>query len=554
MIGKTYRFTPKYTPNNVQEAISTPFKELAADMRAQDAANAKARQQALQKRNQQYNKLYGVAGKGFEGWSKQHIDEYENQFQQSLNNVMNAPNQAAANQMLANELLRLERVHAAGEGHARLRTGQNSAHDQYVGWNQGSLPWRIDGETPITSDADLARRENNWENSTVNVRTENVGGYDVSVGDYMSPRGRLYKEEVEEMFQSNGIEYTEEVGGDGITYIRPVNAELGKPVAVSGPMMLHPGLGNRLYFTPESVSNTVTYTEFAGNRDFQTAIGELQKLYKSDVNRISFEEANSRARAAATALFNSSPVFQSSAIKYYEETYGDQYRPEDFVPDPDPEARGMSPAASQGRKTPKQLYLDGVMSIVGFDKQVSQSGSGTRKLRWQDIDKANKTGIPDNITYEDTQSYKLNTYSSEDRAIIESLNNEPRIDLTVPEEINLQFSGEKVNTIRMYPDAGYMLIERVNADTEGKPMQGFTNNPDEDGPDLYDRGVNGLWEFGGWEKQPEPKYFVIPIIGSDGEYSDPFKQIEQNIVSEYIRTGDLGEDAIPLRNIYKGGI
>ena len=549
MIGKTYRFTPKYTANNVQELISAPFKELAADMRAQDAANAKARQDALTKRNQQYNKLYGVAGKGFEGWSKQHIDEYENQFQQSLNNVMNAPNQAVANQMLAHELLRLERVHAAGEGHARLRTGQNSAHDQYVGWNQGSLPWRVDGETPLTSDADLARRENNWENSTVNVRTENVGGYDVSVGDYMSPRGRLYREEVEQMFQSNGIEYAEEVGSDGITYIRPVNAEQGKPVAVSGPMMLHPGLGNRLYFTPESVSNTVTYTEFAGNRDFQTALGELQKLYKSDVNRITFEEANSRARAAATTLFNSSPVFQSSAVNFYKETYGDDYRQEDFVPDPE---TGISVAQAQGRKTPKELYLDGVMSLVGFDKQVSQSGSGTRKLQWADVDKAAKTGIPENITYEENQSYKLNTYSPEDRAIIESLDNESRIDLTVPEEISLQYSGEKVNTIRMYPDAGYMLIERVGADTTGETMGGFTL--EEDGPDLYDRKPGGLWDFGGWKRRPESKYFVVPIIGSDMDYSDEFKAIEENIKSEYIRSGDLDVNSKPLRNIYTGGI
>ena len=549
MIGNQYRFTPKYTPNNVQEAVAAPFKELAADIRAQDAANAKARKDALAKRNQQYNKLYSVAGKGFEGWAKQHIDEYENQFKQSLNMEMEAPTQAAANQILANELLRLERNHSAFSNHARLMVSQNSAHDQYIGWHDGTRPWAVSGTTPMTSDSDLARRENNWENSTANVRTENIGGYEVSVGDYMSPRGQLYREEVEQMFQANGVEYTEETASDGVTYIRPVNAEQGKPIAVAGPMLLHPGLGNRQFFTPESVSNTVTYTEFAGMSDFQRAIDELQKLYKSDVNRITFEESNTRARAAATTLFNSQPVFQDSAINFYKETYGDDYREEDFVPDPE---TGVSVAQAQGRKTPKELYLDGVMSIVGFDKQVSQSGSGTRKLRWGDVDKANKTGIPDNITYEENESYKLNTYSSEDKAVIESLNNEPRIDLTVPEEINLQFSGEKVNTIRMYPDAGYMLIERVGVDTEGVPKAGFTL--EEDGADLYDRSSAGLWDFGGWDKKPESKYFVIPIFGSDSDYSDEFKAIEANIVSEYIRTGDLGQDAIPLRNIYLGGI
>ena len=97
-----------------------------------------------------------------------------------------------------------------------------------------------------------------------------------------------------------------------------------------------------------------------------------------------------------------------------------------------------------------------------------------------------------------------------------------------------------------------MLIERVNVDSEGVPKMGFTL--DEDGAELYDKSEAGLWQFGGWDKQPEPKYFVIPIIGSDGDYSDEFKAIEENIKSEYIRSGDLDINSKPLRNIYTGGI
>jgi len=288
MIGTKYRFTPKYTPNNVQEAIAGPLKELAGDIKAQDAANAAARKAAMAKRNQQYNKLYSVAGKGFEGWSKQHIDEFENQFNQSLEMAMNAPDDYSANAITAREALRLGRLHSAGEDHARLMVSQNSAHDQYIQWHEGSKPWAVDGETPLTSDFDLQKKEYNWDNSTINIRKENVGGYDTSVGDYVSPRGVTYREEVEKMFTDNGIEFREYRDTDGVTYIAPVNPELGKEVAVSGPMMLHPGLGNRLFFHPESVKNTVTYTDFAAIKSLQTAVDEIQKLYTSDVNRISF--------------------------------------------------------------------------------------------------------------------------------------------------------------------------------------------------------------------------------------------------------------------------
>jgi len=352
------------------------------------------------------------------------------------------------------------------------------------------------------------------------------------------------------MFTDNGIEFREYRDTDGVTYIAPVNPELGKEVAVSGPMMLHPGLGNRLFFHPESVKNTVTYTDFAAIKSLQTAVDEIQKLYTSDVNRISFEEANSRARAAATTLFNSNPTFAASANAFYKEKHGVDFDPKDFEVDPE---TGQSVAQVEGRKPPKELYLDSVMSIIGFNKQIPQgsSGSGTRKLQWADVDKANKMGIPENIQYPEEESYKLNVYD-EGRGTIESLNNEPRIDLTVPEEINLQFNGEKVNTLRMYPEANYMLIERVNVDSEGVPKMGFTL--EEDGAELYDKSEAGLWQFGGWDKKPEPKYFVIPIIGSDGDYSDEFKAIEENIKSEYIRSGDLDINSKPLRNIYLGGI
>ena len=122
--------------------------------------------------------------------------------------------------------------------------------------------------------------------------------------------------------------------------------------------------------------------------------------------------------------------------------------------------------------------------------------------------------------------------------------------MTFPEEINLQFNAEKINTVRMFADAGIVLVERVNADDVGQPFPGFDLNDTDDLNDLY----GDLFNTGGWENKPEAKYFIVPIFGSDRQYSDPFIALEENIVREYRNAGDLELGDKPLRTLYRTGI
>ena len=258
MIGTEFRYTPEYKSSDLSQRVSAPFQQLSASMRqqqeaqrkAQAAADAAASKERLAERNRQYSKLYGVATKGFDGWSEQTIREYERQVDQSMKKVLSAPDQDSANQITTQEALRLLRLHGQGDKHAKLYTGQNSAHDQYVQWDAGAIPWKVDGMEPITSGEDLVERENRWENATINLRTEDVNGYQTSVGDYVAPNGMLIKDEAEQMFQSQGIHYDIQTDpGTGMVSIVP-QAEGMEPIVIGGPLMQHPNLGSRQWFMP----------------------------------------------------------------------------------------------------------------------------------------------------------------------------------------------------------------------------------------------------------------------------------------------------------------
>jgi len=554
MIGTEFRYTPEYKPSDLSQRVSAPFQQLSASTRQQQEAQRKAqaeaaavaRKEQLAERNRQYSKLYGVAGKGFDGWSEQTIKEYEKQFMQSMDKVMGATTQEEAKEMLAAEILRLERLHSVGGRHAKLYTGQNSAHDQYVQWDAGAIPWRVDGMEPITSPEDLAERESRWENSTVNLRTENVGGYETSVGDYVAPNGMLIKDEAEQMFQSQGIPYDIQTDPNtGMVSIVPQSEEM-KPIVIGGPLMQHPNLGSRQWFMPESQSIAMPFAEFAANTGLRKNVQDIEANYNSDESPITRDEAMATARGAAMTIYMNDPRAQAGAAQLYQEIYGVPFNENDFVVNPN---TGQSTAQAEGRaKRPEELYMDKVMPILGsFQKKEKSTGSSSITSRknetlWTDVDKSLKTGLPSDINYSGEESAKLSVYGN-DRETIESLSESESIELVVPEEIGLQFEGEKVNVIRMYRDDNVLLVAKVGADTEGKMIGGLSA----DNMEYYNSP-------GFWEKYPESKYFVVPIFGEDGDYSTQFKALENNIKEEYKRAGDLSSGDTPLRNMYRQGI
>jgi hypothetical protein len=517
-----------------------------AQRKAQAEAAAAARKEQLAERNRQYSKLYGVAGKGFDGWSEQTIRDYEGQFMQSMDKVKSATTQEEAKEMLAAEILRLERLHSRYSGNAKVMTGQNSAYDQYVQWDTGATPWRVEGMEPITSDEDLANRKNNWENQTVNLRTENIGGYETSVGDYVAPNGMLIKDEAEQMFQSQGIPYDIQTDPNtGMVSIVPQSEEM-KPIVIGGPLAQHPNMGSRQWFMPESQSIAMPYAEFAANTGLRKNVQDIEANYNSDESPITREEAMATARGAAMTIYMNNPRAQAGAAQLYQEMYGVPFNENDFVVNPN---TGQSTAQAEGRaKRPEELYMDKVMPILGsFQKKEKSTGSSSITSRknetlWADVDKSVKTGLPSDINYSEEESAKLSVYGN-DRDTLESLSESESIELIVPEEIGLQFEGEKVNVIRMYRDDNVLLVAKVGADTEGKTIGGLSADNME-----YYRSP----QF--WDKYPESKYFVVPIFGEDGDYSTQFKALENNIKKEYERAGDLSSGDHPLKNLFIEGI
>jgi hypothetical protein len=516
-----------------------------AQRKAQAEAAAAARKEQLAERNRQYSKLYGVAGKGFDGWSEQTIRDYEGQFMQSMDKVKSATTQEEAKEMLAAEILRLERLHSRYSGNAKVMTGQNSAYDQYVQWDTGATPWRVEGMEPITSDEDLANRKNNWENQTVNLRTENIGGYETSVGDYVAPNGMLIKDEAEQMFQSQGIPYDIQTDPNtGMVSIVPQSEEM-KPIVIGGPLAQHPNMGSRQWFMPESQSIAMPYAEFAANTGLRKNVQDIEANYNSDESPITREEAMATARGAAMTIYMNNPRAQAGAAQLYQEMYGVPFNENDFVVNPN---TGQSIAQSEGRaKRPEELYMDKVMPILGsFQKKEKSTGSSSITSRknetlWTDVDKSVKAGLPSDINYSEEESAKLSVYGN-DRDTLESLSESESIELIVPEEIGLQFEGEKVNVIRMYRDDGVLLVAKVGADTAGQLQPGFSEDP---------KYYNSP-QF--WKKYPESKYFVVPIFGEDGDYSTQFKALENNIKKEYERAGDLSSGDHPLKNLFIEGI
>ncbi len=545
MINNNSRFVPKYTPNSVKELVAAPFKEMAAGMQQIAAAQAKRDQALITERQGQLNKLHKVADGKREGWSMQHNKEFDSQYNQAVEKLMDTPTQEMSNRLTRQEALRLGRMYDAFDYHARVRTGRSSGRDEYTEYMEGERKWNGTG-SPVLSLEDLRSRDQNWENSTVNIRTENVNGYQTAVGDYVDPKGRSVREFTANRFMQEEVPYTEQTDKDGVTYLVPQNNPDAK-VAVSGPEYFHPFLGDNTYYLPDSVPNLVTPLDFADLSAFRNLESSLNRQVNSDAaNKITPDQASQSMLTSMTTAYNSKAEFEQSAIALYEQEYGDEYDPKDFEPD---QQTGQSLAEVEGRQSPKDLFLEKALEArSGFNLTIPKASSGTNNtLLFANVEKRGATGLPDNVNFSAEESARYNVYG-EKAETLRGLAGEERIDMVFPEEINLQFNGEKVNTVRMFADAGIILVERVNADDVGQPFPGLTleNNLDE----LY----GDLLPTGGWEKKPEAKYFIVPIFGSDSQYSDGLRALEENIVSEYKRAGDIELGDKPLRNIYKTGI
>lgn len=477
----------------------------------------------------------------------QHNKEFDSQFQQSLGRVRNAPTQEMSDRLMREEVNRINRIYGTFDYHARVRTGRNSGRDEYSELLEGEKKWGGTG-SPVLSLDDLRSRDQNWENSTVNIRTENINGYQTAVGDYIDPKGRNAREFTASRFEQEGVPYTEQTDSDGVTYLVPTNNPDAR-VAVSGPEYFHPFLGDRSYYLPDSVPNLVTPLDFADLSAFRNLESSLNRQVNSDAaNKITPDQASQSMLTSMTTAYNSKAEFEQSAIALYEQEYGDEYDPKDFEPD---QQTGQSLAEVEGRKSPKDLFLEKALEArSGFNLSIPKASSGTNNnMLFANVEKRGATGLPDNVNFTPEEQAKYSLYG-EDSDKLKSLAGEERIDMIFPEEINLQFNGEKVNTVRMFADAGIVLVERVNADDVGQPFPGFDLDDIEDLNSLY----TDMFDLGGWEKKPEAKYFIVPIFGSDNKYSDGFRALEENIVNEYKRAGDIELGDKPLRNIYTTGI
>ena len=541
MINNNSRFVPKYTPNSVKELVAAPFKEMAAGMQQIAAAQAQRDQALMKERQGQLNRLYKVADGKREGWSMQHNKEFDSQFQQSEARILNAPTQEMSDRILREEVNRMYRIYGSFDYHARVRTGRNSGRDEYSELLEGEKKWGGTG-SPVLSLDDLRSRDANWENSTVNIRTENINGYQTAVGDYIDPKGRNVREFTASRFEQEGVPYTEQTDSDGLTYLVPTNNPDAR-VAVSGPEYFHPFLGDRSYYLPDTVPNLVTPLEFADLSSFRNLESSLNRQVNSDAaNKITPAQASQSMLTSMTTAYNSKPEFEESAMALYEQEYGEEYDPKDFEPDPE---TGQSVAEVEGRKTPKNLFLEKAVQLrSGFNVTIPKASSGTNNtMLFANTQKRTQRGLPDDIDFQGDQSVRYNTYTAEERDVIEQVRNQERLEMIVPEEISLLFNSEKVNIINMFDE--YVFLSKPAADDQGSVSFGL----DLEDPANLETAYNNLSNLL-WAKVPEKKYFIIPILQDDGKFTKEFLSLEQNIVSEYKNAGDIELGDNPLQQLY----
>lgn len=536
MIGTQYRYTPKWEPSKAGEAISQPFQQLAGDVRTQQAERAKARKAAMDARNKQYASLFRVA-KGYDGWTDQTIKEYQRQVKQSIDKIKEAADQQSANQITANEILRLEALYSRGDLNARPMVGVNSDFDKYVGILEGTTDWRVKGTRPVVSQQDLDKKMYTFENSTINLRDEMIGGHVQAVGDYVSPKGRLIREEVEENLRSQGIEFTEFTGEDGVTYIAPADRTL-KPKAVAGPMFLNPSFGNPQFFSPESVPLRISPTEFGNLSAVNNVFSKVNQRYKDETNPISYDEAVSRSRDSIETLFDNDEdgVHIMSAMDLYENTYGVKFDPSDFIPN----EKGESTASAAGRKNPKDLYIDKVMTIAPFSKQVDKgagAGRGTTYDQYQQT-KARSTvreGLPSDLapySRAGELSYAGERLYSENLDMMEELANDKYLEISIPGEDLRAEDGKIYSSVIAYPDAmdgrGVIAIRLRDDVTQGKTNVMGANIPVEN---RYDEDIFGM----AFDKQPMPRYKFIIMQNEDGSMTSEYERLNVDFAKRFDR-------------------
>jgi len=539
MINNQFRYVAKRQPSNVSQLVSQPFQQLAEDIKAQAVADAAARKEAMKARNSQYAKLYNVSGSGFNGWAEPHIEEYESQFKQSLEAVKSATTQEEANQALAAEILRLERFYSSFDNHSRLMVSQNSAHDEYIEWMTGTKKWGVDGTTPITSSEDLANRENIYENTTINVVKENIGGRLVSIGDYVSPSGKTKEQELRERF--SGYNIVEGRSPEGFKTLMPVldgSPVLEKPMVVGGPMYLHPDLGNRQYFSPESVPNFIAPIDFRGITSVQKSIDELQKRVDTDnsSDRLTVDQANQILRNDLVTLYNSNDSFRASGEQMYKEEYGVAFSPSDFEPDPE---TGRSIAEVEGRKSPKDLYMDKVMAGVGFKRNLPQSSSsGTAYNQYQETKAraSTRSGLPSDLSpYSKTgnMSYAGKMLYADNLDLMDELSNQTYVDIQIPGEDLRGEDGQVYSSVIAYPDAldgrGVIAIRLRDDVTAGSPSTMGSAIPEKD---RYSTAQMFNLSF---DKQPKPRYKFIIMQNEDGSMTTEYERLNGDFAKRFDR-------------------
>jgi len=518
--------------------------------RAQMAKDNAARNKKLaDDRNKQLGQLANMKT-DFTGWSNQQVDEYQKAWAFLYNK---AKFHDKPEEFIPMAVQIMYKYAGRGKEQAQLHIGQNSAYDSYSEMIVDPSIWKGEG-IPNPTPADLETRAANFHQPVIfKGESTMIDGVPTNIGDYVEPSGGTKFEKYQARVMSDpslqNIEIqTKTDPSTGVTVAFQINPATGEPleepVKISGPTWNHPDLGKKSWYLPQTYQVSMTPSQFFASTNVKNMVANLQRVVDTDEGgqRISSEEARNRLKQQLLPDYRNTKALQDAGLKLYADETFDGTKPAGMEFNQAMWDSGQ--AQANGWKLPEDLFLDQVVAMAGFKRNIPQgsSSSATQRPMWDDTRKDTRMGLPENIVeYRSAGStpYKMKVYG-EQADLIEGLDGQPRVDVTIPEQINLLYANEKVSRIIPFPDNGVVLVEKARANTDGEVKPAWGDDPE---------GAYGEdWDFA-WSKKPETKYIVVPVYASDGTEHPEFTKLQSALIQEYERGGGLTQSDRPLWNL-----
>ncbi len=555
---------PRVEPKqNLSDQLAQPFQKLSAVQGAMAKQQADRAKVAATQRNKQFMQLNKISA-DFTNWSTQDIKEYQDTFNDLRQQAMFHPNPG---QFIPFLIQTMDRLEGSGNSQAQLMKGVNSSYDRYGQTIMDPSLYKGEG-TPIVSTDDLNTRRGVYHNHTVygNYEPMVINGVNTKIGDYRDPATGMTIKQVYEQKIRSGAEYDLGDGtraeavyntdpATGVTSLSIVdpttNQSINKePIKVSGPSWLHPEKGLNQWFQFPTRPNYQDATSFFATPKVQKLVSQADKAVNDDRSPITEDQARENLKKGLVQVFLNDRSLQESALKdYKDETFdgtkeaGEEYDPETFEKQP----KGL------GWKTPMDLYLDKTVGLYQSNVNIPKSGSGgaAGELLWSKVKKDSREGLPEStaeMAPGGEFDYRFDKIYGADAEIMRELVGKPRVDLVIPNAVNLTYArsendaAERISRIIPYYDDNYILIEKVNAEVEGKKKGIYAAAPDEQ---LYG---DEFWSFG-WDKKPEPKFMIIPIRDERDDLTEAFIALEESVKTEYAKAGDIDQSSTPLQDV-----